>query len=128
MGSFISSSSRSPSSPSTALFMSDYAYTTKYPIGESYGIEGPPREKEEVKDPEAEVQSYVVSPASVVAKPNLDGTVLVSGWVKSRERTDQNVFDLLNHEESAMKFSKIVAFVNDVKFAKKRLLSRSARY
>jgi len=126
--SFISSSSRSPSPHSTALFMSDYAYTTKYPIGESYGIEGPPREKEEIKDPEAEVQAYVVSPASVVAKPNLDGTVLVSGWVKSRERTDQNVFDLLNHEESAMKFSKIVAFVNDVKFAKKRLLSRSARY
>ena len=52
----------------------------------------------------------------------------MSGWVNSRERTDQTVFDFLNHEESAFAFDKIVAFVNDAKFSKKRLISRSARY
>lgn len=58
----------------------------------------------------------------------MTGTVLVSGFVNARERTDQFIFDLLNHEDSAFDFTKIVAFVDDVKFAKKRLLSRSARY
>jgi hypothetical protein len=48
--------------------------------------------------------------------------------VNVKSRTDQVVFDLLNHEDSAFEFSKIVAFVNDAKFSKKRLLSRSARY
>jgi hypothetical protein len=64
----------------------------------------------------------------VEARDNIDGTAMVSGLVKSKERTDQFIFDLLNHEESAFAFKKIVAFVDDVKFAKKRLLSRSARY
>jgi len=52
----------------------------------------------------------------------------VSGFVNAKERTDQFVFDLLNHEDSAFEFNKIIAFVDDEKFAKKRLLSRSARY
>jgi hypothetical protein len=64
----------------------------------------------------------------VEARANLDGTCLVSGWVKSLDRTDQTVFDFLNSEESSFRFSKIVAFVDDAKFAKKRLISRSARY
>jgi len=42
--------------------------------------------------------------------------------------SDQTIFDLLNDEESAFDFSSIVAFVDDAKFAKKRLISRSARY
>ena len=53
---------------------------------------------------------------------------MVSGFVNVKERTDQFVFDLLNHEDSAFEFKRIVAFVDDEKFAKKRLLSRSARY
>jgi hypothetical protein len=66
----------------------------------------------------------------VAAKEQLIGTtVLVSGWVRDKERTDQFVFDLLNHEDNgAFDFTKIIAFVDDTKFAKKRLLSRSARY
>jgi hypothetical protein len=48
--------------------------------------------------------------------------------VNSKERTDQTIFNFLNDEESAFRFDKIVAFVNDAKFAKKRLISRSSRY
>ena len=52
----------------------------------------------------------------------------MSGFVNSKDRTDQFIFDLLNHEESAFEFDKIVAFVDDEKSSRKRLLSRSARY
>lgn len=97
----------------------------------SWGTKGPPSrwtDETENKNPEDNIQSYIKAPEPVEARDNIDGTVLVSGLVKSKERTDQFIFDLLNHEESAFAFKKIVAFVNDEKFAKKRLLSRSARY
>jgi len=48
--------------------------------------------------------------------------------VNNKDRTDQTIFNFLNEEESAFQFTKIIAFVNDAKFAKKRLISRSARY
>lgn len=108
--------------------MASYDYTTKYSSQGTYGIEGPRREREEEPDPENNIQAYLKAPDSIAAKRNLKGKVLVSGWVKSKERTDQTVFDLLNSEDSAMRFDNIVAFVDDEKFAKKRLLSRSARY
>jgi hypothetical protein len=98
----------------------------------SWGTKGPPSrwadEATENKNPEDNIQSYLKAPQPVEARDNIDETVLVSGLVKSKERTDQFIFDLLNHEESAFAFKKIVAFVDDEKFAKKRLLSRSARY
>ena len=98
----------------------------------SWGTKGPPSrwkdETTENKNPEQNIQSYLKAPQPVEARDNLDGTVLVSGLVKSKDGTDQFIFDLLNHEESAFKFKKIVACVQDMKFAKKRLLSRSARY
>ena len=97
----------------------------------SWGTKGPPSrwaESTEKLNPEQHIQAYLSAPDAVEARSNIDGTVMVSGLVKSQERTDQTIFDLLNHEESAFEFSKIVAFVDDVKFAKKRLLSRSARY
>lgn len=74
------------------------------------------------------MQAYLKEPQAVEARVNVDGTCLVSGLVRSKERTDQFIFDLLNHEDSAFEFSKIIAFVDDKAFAKKRLLSRSARY
>jgi len=77
---------------------------------------------------EQNLQAYLKKPEAVEARANVDGTCLVSGLVKSKERTDQTMFDLLNHEDSAFEFKKIIAFVDDMKFAKKRLLSRSARY
>ena len=97
----------------------------------SWGKSNPnPRWKEQEKeaDPEKQIQSYLKEPTDVEARSNLDGTCLVSGWVKSLDRTDQTVFDFLNSEESNFHFSKIIAFVDDAKFAKKRLISRSARY
>lgn len=97
----------------------------------SWGTKGPPArwaDTQENKNPVDNIQSYLKSPVPVESRSNIDGTVLVSGLVRSKERTDQFIFDLLNWEESAFEFSKIVAFVDDEKFAKKRLLSRSARY
>jgi len=79
-------------------------------------------------NPEENLQGYLPTPEPIPAKSKLDGSVMVSGYVRSKERTDQLVFDFLNAEESAFSFKKIIALVPDVKFAKKRLLSRSARY
>jgi len=74
--------------------------------------------------------AYLKEPEAVEARSNIDGTIVVSGVVNDRDRqtTDQFLFDLLNHEESAFEFETIKAIVNDVVWAKKRLLSRSARY
>ena len=99
----------------------------------SWGARGPPsRWKEEDPDISQKISAYLNAPEPVAARANLDGTVLVSGWVNTKERTDQTIFDFLNggsvDGETAFKFDKIVAFVNDAKFAKKRLISRSSRY
>lgn len=79
-------------------------------------------------NPSTNIQSYLEEPDAVDPRAKLEGSCLVSGFVNAKERTDQFVFDLLNHEDSAFEFKKIIAFVDDEKFAKKRLLSRSARY
>lgn len=106
-----------PPTRSTRLFIS------------SWGAKGPPSRRKEVEaDPSEKIQSYLKEPEPVESRANLDGKVLVSGWVNAKERTDQTVFDFLNHEDSAFQFSSIIAFVDDSKFAKKRLISRSARY
>jgi hypothetical protein len=97
----------------------------------SWGEKGPPSrwgDATATENPATKIQSYLPPPGAVEARANIDGTVMVSGLVKEKERTDQFIFDLLNNEESAFEFSKIVAFVDDAKFANKRLLSRSARY
>jgi len=52
-------------------------------------------------------------------------SVLVSGLLKSKERTDQTTFDYLKENFA---FTKIIAFCSDTVFAKKRLTSRSSRY
>lgn len=115
---FVTPSSASQRTGSTELYIS------------SWGSQGPPSrwKKPEEPDPAEKIQAYLKAPEPVAARDNLDGSVLVSGWVKSTERTDQEVFDFLNAEESAFGFSKIVAFVDDEKFAKKRLIGRHARY
>ncbi len=115
--------------PSTTFQPSTAAPSATRLFISSWGAKGPPsRWKEPDPDPSQKIQSYLNAPEPVAARANLDGTVLVSGWVNSKERTDQTIFDFLNDEESAFKFSKIVAFVDDAKFAKKRLISRSSRY
>jgi hypothetical protein len=97
----------------------------------SWGKKGSPYSGSDTVEninPEANIQAYLMAPEPVEARSNIDGTVLVSGLVGSKVRTDQYIFDLLNDEESAFEFEKIVAFVDDIAFSKKRLLSRSARY
>ena len=73
-------------------------------------------------------------------RTDLGSTVLVSGFVDPASPTlgkdsDQAIFDLLNadtHPDDpnmfGLNFDRIVAFVPDAAFAKKRLVSRSARY
>ena len=96
----------------------------------SWGVKGNPafRTAKERLDPERYIQDYLPEPGPVEARSNIDGTVLVSGLVNHKDRTDQFLFDLINHEDSAFEFKNITAFVDDAAFAKKRLLSRSARY
>jgi hypothetical protein len=108
--------STSQSSSSTVLYISSFS-STKSKWGETA-----------LKNPEERIQDYLKEPEAVEARTTIDGTCLVSGLVNVKDRTDQFLFDLLNHEDSAFEFSKIVAFVDDAKFSKKRLLSRSARY
>lgn len=113
----------------SSRFMSDVSTETVLYIS-SWGTKGGSKATADMdsKNVEKNIQAYLKAPEPVEARSNIDGTVLVSGLIKSKERTDQFIFDLLNHEESAFEFSKIVAFVDDISFAKKRLLSRSARY
>jgi uncharacterized protein YfkK (UPF0435 family) len=96
----------------------------------SWGVKGNPafRTAKERLDPERYIQDYLPEPGPVEARSTIDGTILVSGLVNHKDRTDQSLFDLLNHEDSAFEFNNITAFVDDAAFAKKRLLSRSARY
>jgi len=116
---FIQKSKSPATSSNSALFIS------------SWGTKGPPSRwtpESTKKNPADDVQNYIPPPEPVDARVNIDGTVLVSGLVKSADRTDQTIFDLINSEVSAFEYKKIVAFVDDEKFSKKRLLSRSARY
>ncbi|CAB1098260.1 unnamed protein product [Ectocarpus sp. CCAP 1310/34] len=53
------------------------------------------------------------------------GKVLVTGFLNSKQRTDQFVFDIL---QAQGRWEKIVAFSDSVAFAKKRLVSRKSRY
>lgn len=112
-----SSSSSSSTQSQTALYIS------------SWGTKGPPAFRQQERgNPEDRIQDYLPEPGPVEARANIDATCLVSGCCHAKDRTDQFLFDLLNHQDSAFEFEKIVAFVDDIKFAKKRLLSRSARY
>lgn len=53
------------------------------------------------------------------------GKIMVSGFLNSKERTDQFVFDIL---QAQGKWEKIVALSENMSFAKKRLVSRKSRY
>lgn len=99
-------------SSSTRLFIS------------SWGTKGPPSKwaTAENDNPLERIQAYLKEPEAVEARSTLEGTCLVSGIL------DQFILDLLNHQESAFEYDKLIALVEDPKVAKKQLLSRSARY
>lgn len=113
---FVASSSKPFVSSNTALHIS--SWTTK----------GGKWNDNVLKNPAERIQDYLKEPAAVEARDTIQGTCFVSGVVNAKDRTDQFLFDLLNHEDSAFEYTKIVAYVDDAKFSKKRLLSRSARY
>jgi hypothetical protein len=96
----------------------------------SWGVKGNPALRPATKlDPEKHIQDYLPEPGPVEARAGgLDGTILVSGLVNRKDRSDQFLFDLLNHQDSAFEFRNITAVCDDAAGAKKRLLSRSARY
>lgn len=108
-------------SPRASTSSSSRLYISSWTSEDKWGT----REAKNIKE---NIQDYLEEPVAVEARESVEGTCLVSGLVNTKERTDQFCYDLLNHEESAFEFDKIIAFVDDEKFAKKRLLSRSARY
>lgn len=82
--------------------------------------------REQEKD---QFTKFIPQPADVTARSTLNGAVLVSGWSKPESTIGyKTVFDRLNDEESPFDFQRIIAFVDDVELARKRLISRSARY
>jgi len=65
---------------------------------------------------------------NTVIRKNLGTSVLISGF-RPEDPAATEVLDFLNNEESVhFPFTKIVAHVEDMKMAKKRLIGRNARY
>jgi hypothetical protein len=98
----------------------------------SWGTKGPPSrwtdDTTERKSPEDKIQSYLRAPQPIEARDNIDGTVLVCCLVRSKERTDQFLFDLLNNEESAFAIKKIVALSTMKNLPRNACEVVSARY
>lgn len=105
-----------------------FEYSSSSQSISSWGLELPSSPcQEEESDPEKNIHCYLNSPESVKIRDNLDGTVLVSGFMKYNNSKDKNIFQFLS-SEPIFRFDKIVAFVDNIQFAKKRLTSRTARY
>jgi len=82
--------------------------------------------KVEQSDPAVNPAQYLPKPGDIERRATNEGTILVSGLLRERMSEDQFMFDMLNGEH--MGFAKIVAHCPDTSKAKKRLISRSARY
>lgn len=103
-------------SSNTARYFLD---TTKGGGGDSIAEDGL------AKNPIKDIQSYIPSPEPVEVRQNLaSSTCIVSG----SKAVSPDLFYLLNHEDSAFAFKKIVAISSDVASTKKQLLTRQARY
>lgn len=76
-----------------------------------------------------EVMSYLSTvQAPTAIRSTLGSSVLISGFDPT-DPSATEVLDFLNNEDSPhLPFTKIVAHVEDMKMAKKRLISRTARY
>lgn len=92
--------------------------------GRSAGGEGGGGDVVPRVNPLLDIQSYVPVAESVAIRNDLKGkTCIVSG-----ARATPELFYLLNSEDSAFEFGKIVSVSEDVPKMKKRLLTRTARY
>jgi len=87
------------------------------------------REEEETIRTQNEVIQYLTPvQAPTAIRSDLGTSVLISGFDPT-DPSSTEILALLNNEESPhFAFTKIVAHVEDVKLAKKRLIGRNARY
>ncbi|KAL7527460.1 hypothetical protein ACHAXR_003947 [Thalassiosira sp. AJA248-18] len=87
------------------------------------------REEEETMRTQNEVMQYLSSVQSPTAlRSNLGTSVIISGFDPT-DPSSNEILDFLNNEDSPhFPFTKIVAHVEDMKMAKKRLIGRNARY
>jgi len=87
------------------------------------------REEEETMRTQNEVMGYVSTiQAPTATRSNLGTSVMISGF-DPQDPASNEVLAFLNNEESPQfQFTKIVAHVEDMKMAKKRLIGRNARY
>uniref|UniRef100_A0A7S1UZK5 Uncharacterized protein n=1 Tax=Grammatophora oceanica TaxID=210454 RepID=A0A7S1UZK5_9STRA len=87
--------------------------------------------KEKSVDPSVNLQAYLSRPENgTTPRANLQGSCIVSGLLKPDGiyRDDQTIFNLLNDEDSKFKFDALIAHSTDIGAAKKRMVSRKARY
>eukprot|EP00616_Rhizochromulina_sp_CCMP1243_P006404 CAMPEP_0118967462 /NCGR_PEP_ID=MMETSP1173-20130426/4837_1 /TAXON_ID=1034831 /ORGANISM="Rhizochromulina marina cf, Strain CCMP1243" /LENGTH=477 /DNA_ID=CAMNT_0006916431 /DNA_START=30 /DNA_END=1463 /DNA_ORIENTATION=+ len=75
--------------------------------------------------PPSSRSALVRSAAPESGEATVKGSILVSGFISSQDRTDSFGFDALNKLGI---FEKIIAYSTDSAFAKKRLIGRNARY
>lgn len=87
------------------------------------------REEEENMDKLNNVMQYLSEvKAQTAIRSDLGTSVLISGF-DPKDPSSTEILDFLNDEESPhFQFTNIVAHVNDMKLAKKRLIGRNARY
>jgi len=121
---FLSSTSSSTAS-STAIFVG-------WVGGNSLGFDqsGMRLSEEEQKDfdKSKKIMEWIGVPDALKQRSNMGDAVIVSGFDPT-DSSGKLVLGFLNNEESPqLTFKKIVAHVPDLKLAKKRLISRDARY
>lgn len=88
------------------------------------------KEEEETLRKQDEVVDYLKDfvPPSAALRTDLGSSVLISGF-DPRDPSSTEILSFLNNEDSPhFPFTKIVAHVEDMKLAKKRLIGRNARY
>jgi hypothetical protein len=124
-------SSRSINSHQPAATASASTSTTLYQFG-TLGFNTNnlySREEEQNMRTQNEVMGYLSEvQAPTTIRSNLGTSVLISGF-DPKDPSSTEILDFLNNEDSPhFPFTKIVAHVEDMKAAKKRLIGRNARY
>lgn len=116
-----SSASSTAISTSTTLYQSG---TLGFDTNNLYS-----REEEDNMDKLNDVMQYLSEiKAPTAVRSDLGTSVLVSGF-DPKDPSSTEILDFLNDEESPhFQFTNIVAHVEDMKLAKKRLIGRNARY
>jgi len=97
-----------------------------YQIG--FEIDAPTPEQQDSLDALEQVRKFIPNPTPVVQRPDLGTSVLISGF-NPQDPSSSMALDFLNNEDSThLPFTRVIAHVEDVKLAKKRMIGRNARY